>query len=112
VGDALDSGKRHQRAAVGEARVPALVEVRPPGRDGAGPAASPGPTRGCIPQKHCKHMLKYRICSPGWVLPGAAAGRQMPALIQRPSPSLISLIQLSNSIDMSEQSFIMIHLCH
>lgn len=58
AGNALDSGKRHQQAAVGEARVPALVDtgLLTPSQGGAGPPASPGPTQGCIPQKHCKHM--------------------------------------------------------
>jgi len=39
-------------------------------------------------------------------------GMQMPALIKRPSPFLIPLIQPSRSIDMSEWSFIIIHLCY
>lgn len=58
VGDVLDSGKWHWQVAVGEARVPALAEVGllTPSRDGAGPAASLGPSQGCIPQKHCKPM--------------------------------------------------------
>lgn len=40
------------------------------------------------------------------------SGVQMPALIKRPSPFLTPLIQPSRSIDMSEWSFIIIHLCY
>lgn len=53
-----------------------------------------------------------QIRSPDWALPGAASEMLAPALIKRPFPFPISLIQLSESIDMSERSFIMIHLCH